>query len=145
MEDCGNPVIFCLKGKPEMKLLSIVVALTCLTGFADAVELSANETSPAVVAKLALRGDPFGVKVSEMRIMRKNDILVVQADLYNTTKDSRTVFYRFRWIDSVGNQVGDGESWKQIGLYGLQQQTLKSVAPTSAATDLKLEMNVEQK
>lgn len=128
-----------------MKSLGLVVALSCFVGFANAAELSANETSPAVAAKVALRGDAFGVKVSEMRITRKNDILVVQSDLYNTNKANRTVFYRFRWLDSVGNQVGDGESWKQIGLYGLQQQTVKSVAPSSVVTDLKLEMNVEQK
>lgn len=128
-----------------MKSLGLVVALTCMVGFATAAELSANETSPAVAAKVALRGDAFGVKVSEMRITRKNDILLVQADLYNTKKENRTVFYRFRWLDNSGNQVGDGESWKQIGLYGLQQQSVKSVAPTAAATDLKLEMNVEQK
>jgi uncharacterized protein YcfL len=128
-----------------MKLLNlVVVALAFLASFAHA-ESPTDETSPAVAAKVALRGDPFGVKVSEMRITRKNDILVVQADLYNTTTGDRTVFYRFRWLDSVGNQVGDGESWKQMGLYGLQQQTIKSVAPTAAATDLRLEMNVERK
>lgn len=128
-----------------MKLLNLaVVALTFWVGIAYA-QSPATETSPAVAAKLALRGDPLGVKVNEMRIIRKNDILVVQADLSNTTTDDRTVFYRFRWLDSVGNQVGDGESWKQMGLYGLQQQTIKSVAPTAAAADLRLEMNIERK
>lgn len=128
-----------------MKSLNlVVVVLTFFAGFAHA-ETPSTETSPAIAAKVALRGDPFGVKVSEMRITRKNDVLVVQADLSNTTKDDRTVFYRFNWLDSVGNQVGDGESWKQMGLYGLQQQTIKSVAPTGAATDLRLEMNVERK
>lgn len=128
-----------------MKSLNlVVVALTFLVGIAHA-ESPTNETPPAVAAKLVLRGDPLGVKVSEMRIIRKNDVLVVQADLSNTTTDDRTLFYRFRWLDGVGNQVGDGESWKQMGLYGLQQQTIKSVAPTAAATDLRLEMNVERK
>lgn len=127
-----------------MKSLNLVVALTFLATFAHA-EPPINETSPAIAAKVALRGDPFGVKVSEMRIARKNDVLVVQADLSNTTSDDRMVFYRFRWLDSAGNQVGDGESWKQMGLYGQQQQTIKSVAPTAAAADLRLEMNVERK
>jgi uncharacterized protein YcfL len=128
-----------------MKSLNLaVVALTFLAGFAHA-EYPTAETSPAIASKLALRGDPLGVKVSEMRITRKNDIMVVQADLSNTTSGDRTVFYRFRWLDSVGNQVGDGESWKQMGLYGLHQQTIKSVAPTAAAVDLRLEMNVESK
>ena len=78
-----------------------------------------------------------------MRIVRKNDILVVQADMANMGRSDRTVFYRFRWLDNVGNQVGDGESWKQLTVLGLGQQTIKSVAPTGAAVDLRLEMNVE--
>lgn len=128
-----------------MKSLSIVVlAFTFLAGCAQAQPPN-NETSSAIASKLVLRGDPFGVKVSEMRITRKNDVMVVQADLFNTTLSNRTVFYRFRWLDNMGNQVGDGESWKQMGVYGQQQQTIKSVAPTSAAIDLRLEMNVEQK
>ena len=81
--------------------------------------------------------------VREMRIVRKNDILVVQADMANMGRTDRTVFYRFKWLDNVGNQVGDGESWKQMTVLGLGQQTVKSVAPTSAAVDLRLEMNVE--
>lgn len=129
-----------------MKSLNLaVVALTFLTGFAHAADNPTTSTPPAVAAKLALRGDSFGVIVSEMRIIRKNDIMVAQADFSNTDSGNRTVFYRFRWLDSVGNQVGDGESWKQVGLYGHHQQTIKSVAPTAAAIDLRLEMNVESK
>ena len=100
-------------------------------------------TPPAVASKVALRGEANGIAVREMRIVRKNDILVVQADMANTGRSDRTVFYRFKWLDSVGNQVGDGESWKQMSVLGLGQQTVKSVAPTSAAVDLRLEMNVE--
>ena len=78
-----------------------------------------------------------------MRIVRRNDVMVVQADMKNTTDSNRTVFYRFRWLDSSGSQVGDGESWKQITVLGHQIQTLKSVALHSSAVDFRLEMNVE--
>ena len=101
-------------------------------------------TPAAVAAKVALRGESQGVRVSEIRITRPNDILVVQADLANGERADRTVFYRFRWLDTVGNQVGDGESWKQMGLLGKGQQTVKSVAPSGTATDFRLEMNVEK-
>ena len=100
-------------------------------------------TPPAVASKVALRGEANDIAVREIRIVRKNDVLVVQADLANMARGDRTVFYRFKWLDSVGNQVGDGESWKQMSVLGLGQQTVKSVAPTSAAVDLRLEMNVE--
>ena len=102
-------------------------------------------TPAAVALKVALRGDANGIKIPEMRVVRRNDILIIQADLANVGNSDRTVFYRFRWLDSVGNQVGDGESWKQLGVMGQGQQTVKSIAPTSAATDFRLEMNVESR
>ncbi|MES2911375.1 MAG: YcfL family protein [Pseudomonadota bacterium] len=100
-------------------------------------------TSAAVAAKVMLRGDASGVRITEIRAVRRNDILIVQSDLFNSVNTDRTLFYRFRWLDSIGSQVGDGESWKQMNLMGQGQQTIKSVAPSSVATDFRIEMNVE--
>lgn len=121
-----------------------------LLALASTLALSAQAqhdpgTSPAVAAKVALRGDANGVRIPEMRAVRRNDILIVQADLANMGNTDRTLFYRFRWLDSVGNQVGDGESWKQMSLLGQAQQTVKSVAPSSVVTDFRLELNVESR
>ncbi|MFZ4699569.1 MAG: YcfL family protein [Candidatus Methylumidiphilus sp.] len=120
---------------------SIAIIANCLAVQAYA-QVQDPGTSPAIAAKVALRGDAHGIQITEMRITRPNDILVVAADMLNSTSADRMVFYRFRWLDSVGNQVGDGESWKQMGILGHGQQTVKSVAPTNKATDFKLEMNV---
>ena len=127
---------------PRHTLAAIGVAFWALVGCAQAQQHD-PATPLAVASKVALRGDAHGIAVREMRLVRKNDILVVQADMANMGRSDRTVFYRFRWLDNVGNQVGDGESWKQMTVLGLGQQTIKSVAPTGAAVDLRLEMNVE--
>lgn len=127
---------------PRHLFASACMAVLALAGSAQAQQHD-PATPMAVANKIDLRGDAAGIAVREMRIVRKNDILIVQADLASQGRSDRTVFYRFRWLDNVGNQVGDGESWKQITVRGLGQQTLKSVAPTGAATDLRLEMNVE--
>ena len=95
------------------------------------------------VDKKIRAADSQSVAVREMRIVRRNDVLVAQADLSNLGRSDRTVFYRFQWLDNIGSQIGDGESWKQLGVLGLGQQTVKSVAPSAAATDFRLEMNVE--
>lgn len=100
-------------------------------------------TPPAVAAKVALRGDANGIRIPEMRVVRRNDVLIIQADLTNMGNTDRTVFYRFRWLDNIGNQVGDGEVWKQMRVMGQGLQTVKSVAPTSLAIDFRLEMNVD--
>lgn len=124
-----------------------LVASACMAVLALAASAHAQQhdraTPLAVANKIDLRGDAEGIAVREMRIVRKNDILVAQADMANMGRSDRTVFYRFKWLDNVGNQVGDGESWKQLSMLGLGQQTVKSVAPTAAAVDLRLEMNVE--
>lgn len=121
------------------KLLLALTSTLALTAFAQ----HDPGTSAAVAGKVALRGDANGVRITEMRAVRRNDILIVQSDLYNVGNTDRTVFYRYRWLDSIGSQVGDGESWKQMTLMGQAQQTVKSVAPSSVATDFRLEMNVE--
>ncbi len=102
-------------------------------------------TPATIAAKVALRGDAKGIKIPEIRIVRRNDVLIIQADLNNVGNTDRTVFYRFRWLDSVGNQVGDGEAWKQMSVMGQGLQTVKSVAPASSAIDFRLEMNVESR
>lgn len=121
-------------------------ALACAALLAQpAAQAADDQTSPAIAAKLALRGEPNGVKVAEMRLQRRADVLVVQADLLNTKNDNRTVFYRFRWLDGDGSTVGDGEAWKQLVIYGQQTQTIKGVATHSSVVDVRLEMNVEKK
>ena len=127
---------------PRHIFASACVAWLALAGSAQAQQHD-PATPLAVAAKIELRGEARSIAVREMRIVRKNDVLVVQGDLANQGRSDRTVFYRFKWLDSVGNQIGDGESWKQTTVQGLGQQTIKSVAPTGAATDFRLEMNVE--
>ena len=125
--------------------ISQAAAGLALVALAGGVSAQQHDPAPplAVASKVALRGEANRIAVRAMRIVRKNDILVAQADMANMGRSDRTVFYRFKWLDNVGNQVGDGESWKQLSMLGLGQQTVKSVAPTAAAVDLRLEMNVE--
>lgn len=108
-------------------------------------QLPGAVTPAAVAAKLMVRGDAPEVVVPEIRMVRRNDVLTVQSDLQNIGMTDRTVFYRYRWLDGVGNQVGDGEAWKQMTLMGHGQQTLKSVAPHASATDFRLELTIERR
>ena len=126
------------------KLLVIALAAAAMGGLAHA-QTPANATPAAVAAKLVVRGSADKVAVREIRAKRSSEILSVQADFYNPERKDQYVFYRFRWVDSVGNQVGDGEAWKQVLLLGQAQETVKSVAPTPAAVDFRIEMNSENK
>ncbi|MBP7667124.1 MAG: YcfL family protein [Burkholderiaceae bacterium] len=119
--------------------------LLCQTASAQLFRPADNAppSPPAVAAKLASRGELKGIRVYEMRMVRRNDVLVVEADISNTLNDDRFVYYRFKWVDAGGMQVGDGESWKQLKVMGQQVQTVKAVAPNSNGADFRLEFNVE--
>jgi uncharacterized protein YcfL len=95
--------------------------------------------------KLLIAKSVYKIQVPEIRAMRKNDTLSVQADFVNDTIRDKHVYYRFRWLDSVGNQVGDGEAWKQLLLLGRGRETVKGVALSPSAVDFRIELNVQSK
>jgi len=102
-----------------------------------------NAVSPGIAAKLMVRGTLEGVQVTDLRSQRRNDVLVVQAEMYNTTTKDVRVYYRFRWTDAAGMQVGDGEVWKPLMILGKQSQLVKGTAYGPQAADFKIEMSAE--
>jgi uncharacterized protein YcfL len=125
--------------KTSLKAAAIAVAaFLSLAGVATAAD---EAPATGAAAKLMLRGGDLGVKVVEMRVVRKSDILTIQADFENTKKRDRVVYYRFRWLDADGNQVGDGDAFKQVTIMGKQLTTLKGIAPRSSVIDFRIEMN----
>jgi len=133
-----------MKSKKKLHLQGLALCVLALSAAMPALA-SGDETSPAIAAKLDLRGSPKGIKVDEMRLQRKNDTLTVQSDLKNTSKTDKVVFYRHKWLDSSGSQVGDGEVFKQVTVLGLQTVTIKGVAMHPSAVDVRLEMNIDGK
>lgn len=105
----------------------------------------AGATSPAVAAKLSLRGEAPHVSVPEVRIARRGGFLSVQSDLRNAGPEDQTVFYRYRWLDQSGNQHGNGDAWKQLNLLSETQQTVKGTAPHASVSDFRLELSFEGK
>lgn len=105
------------------------------------------QTPPAVsagiAAKLMVRGDLQGLQTVDLRSQRRNDVLVVQAELSNTDSRDLRLYYRFRWTDVNGMQVGDGETWKPLVFLGKQSQFIKGTAYGPQATDFRIEMSAE--
>ncbi len=102
-----------------------------------------NAISAGIASKLLVRGTLEGVQVVDLRSQRKNDVMVVQAELMNQIVKDVRVYYRFRWLDGAGMQVGDGEVWKPLMMMGKQSQFIKSIAPGPQAVDFKIEMSAE--
>ena len=85
---------------PRMTLAALCTAILTLAGGVQAQQHD-PATPIAVASKVALRGEANNIAVREIRIVRKNDVLVVQADLANMGRSDRTVFYRFKWHEET--------------------------------------------
>ncbi|MES2037003.1 MAG: YcfL family protein [Pseudomonadota bacterium] len=131
-----------------MKLISkqfaacTVLLAACFTTPVFAQDIP-NASSPGIAAKLMVRGTLEGVQVTDLRSQRKNDVLVVQAEMVNLTNRDVRVYYRFRWTDAAGMQVGDGEVWKPLMILGQQSQFIKSTAYGPQAADFRIELSAE--
>lgn len=130
--------------------MALACSLTLVTAFAHAETPAA--ISDGIAAKLIVRSDNrdsrgalLGVQVIDLRSQRRNDVLVVQAEMMNTDIKDVRLYYRFRWTDASGMQVGDGEVWKPLVVLGKQSQFIKSIAYGPQATDFKIEMSAEQR
>lgn len=103
----------------------------------------APAATPGIAGKLIVRGDLHGLQAVDLRAQRRNDVLVVQAEVVNTDTQDLRLYYRFRWLDEGGMQVGDGEVWKPLIFLGKQSQMLRGVAYGPQATDFRIEMSAE--
>lgn len=128
--------------KPSFSL----VILSCLLVLAP-IQAGAQPVPPAatdsIASKMIVRGDLNGLQVVDLRSQVRNEVIVVQAEVYNFYQNDARLYYRFRWTDSGGMQVGDGEVWKPLVFLGRQTQYLKGTAPGPKASDFLIEMSAE--
>jgi hypothetical protein len=129
-----------------MKIKLRVTILSCwlaLVPVAVGAQPVAPAATPGIAAKLIVRGDLFGLQVVDLRSQVRNDVMVVQGEIYNFGDRDARLYYRFRWLDSGGMQVGDGETWKPMIFLGRQTQFIKGTAYGPQATDFQIEMSAE--
>ena len=67
------------------------------------------------------------------------NLLKVQATVENLKNKTRTLNYKFEWVDVNGMAVDSpNETWKAILLQGRETQTISTVAVTPKAVDFRL-------
>lgn len=123
--------------------LCATLALIGTAAHAQAFGTAPAAASDGIAAKLIVRGELEGLQTVDLRSQRRNDMLVVQAEILNTENRDLRLYYRFRWLDAGGMQVGDGEVWKPLTFLGKQTQSIKGTAYGPQATDFRIEMSAE--
>lgn len=127
----------------SFKRIVLCASLALLGATAQAQQDAPAAASSGIAAKLIVRGELQGLQAVDLRSQRRNDVLVVQAEIMNMDTRDLRLYYRFRWLDAGGMQVGDGEVWKPLVFLGKQSQFIKGTAYGPQATDFKIEMSAE--
>jgi len=127
----------------SLKRIALCASLALLGAAAQAQQDAPAAASSGIAAKMIVRGELQGLQTVDLRSQRRNDVLVVQAEIMNMDTRDLRLYYRFRWLDANGFQVGDGEVWKPLVFLGKQSQFIKGTAYGPQATDFKIEMSAE--
>lgn len=92
----------------------------------------------SMASKLEQLGEMTYLKVTDLRVAKRNGLLNIQAEVTNISSSNERLFYRFKWLDDTGFSVWDEEPWKPVVIYGKQKHLITVVAPTPQATDFRL-------
>ena len=100
--------------------------------------LATSATSAPISSKLEEAGKMNNMEVTDLRTVKRDNLIHIQAEVTNTSSSNQQLYYRFRWLDRDGFTVWDDEPWKPLTIYGNQKQTINAVSPTFKATDFRL-------
>ncbi|MCX7205115.1 MAG: YcfL family protein [Proteobacteria bacterium] len=119
------------------KYLASGVLLAAVLGFSA----MAQAASISLTDRVDQLGEMKYLKLVTGRTAQRNGLLVVQVEMKNQDKGNQQLYYRFRWLDEAGLEVGGEEAWKPFKFIGLQKRTIESIAPVPNAVDFKMEVN----
>ena len=107
---------------------------------AASAALSMSASAAGIADKLEQLGEMTYLKVSEMRVAKRDGLLAVQVEVSNTDASNQQLYYRFKWLDESGFSVWGEEAWKPVLIYGKQKKMINVVAPTPRASDFRMEV-----
>ncbi len=130
-------------------VLSAIVASASLLAASGCgtVNTTSTRTAPAdsaIDAKTRVNDlfQEIFLSAKEVRMNRtKGGPMEVQVDVENNGFSYRTFAYRFDWVDASGNVLQSQTSvWKSTNVPSGGSTVIRSVAPTDAAADFRLQI-----
>ncbi|MDD3265811.1 MAG: YcfL family protein [Burkholderiales bacterium] len=113
-------------------LASVGLLASCATGTNDRVVNVSSNPNVFVVS-------------GSVKSQRVNGLLKSQAVLHNSNRSAINGFYRCKFSDANGMQVGDDQIWQSVTLYPNADQTIGCRASDIEATDFKVEFSADGK
>ena len=108
--------------------------------FTAMVCLPMSAQSQSMESKLRRMGQTKTLKFEDLRAVKRNNLLTVQATLVHQANRDMNINYRFKWLDNSGMKVADDEVWNPKVIYAGQTFELTGIAPTPMATDFMIEI-----
>ena len=104
---------------------------------ADSLAAPSYVADKRVITDNTLAGTFRVVSINQGAV--SGNLLKVQATVENLKNKTRTLNYKFEWVDVNGMAVDSpNETWKAILLQGRETQTISTVAVSPKAVDFRL-------
>jgi uncharacterized protein YcfL len=107
-------------------------------------ETKVSSMDDLVKAKVMAEGRRTTIQATEMRCSKSGDLLRIDANLNNDSKNVKRISYKFRWIDREGMRAWDEEPWKPVMLYENSNLVINTISPTNKAADFRLILRSEE-
>lgn len=112
-------------------------AAACALAFAACLPAAAD----TIASRVEGLGQMTYIKVSALRATERNGRMLVQVRFTNQDNNDRSMSYRFKWLDKDQFSVWEDEPWKPLLIHGAQSVEVQSLAPTTQATDFRVEVH----
>ncbi len=131
--------------KSSLLLLPAVLLLAGCGTTVNTVSRADSLAAPSMVADRrvitdnSLAGMVRVVSVNQATV--SGNLLKIQATIENLKRSTKTLNYKFEWVDENGMAVDSpNETWKQIRLQPRETTTISTVAITPRAVDFNLKL-----
>ena len=114
--------------------------ITSLVALAAMACLPLSAQSQTMESKLRRMGQTKTLEFDDLRAVKRNNLLTVQATLVHQANRDMNINYRFKWLDNSGMKVADDEVWNPKVIYAGQTFELTGIAPTPMATYFMIEI-----
>jgi len=119
-----------------MKLITPAVCFSILCSF---LTPAIGQDQPSRVEYLV---PSKSIGVSSIASARSGTALYVYPTFSNTGSSRQDVYFRIRWLDNSGSEIGQGEPWRHLALGGLAMEPVVLSTPLEAASDYRLQVSV---
>jgi uncharacterized protein YcfL len=107
-------------------------------------ETKVSSMDDLVKSKVMAEGRRTTIQATEMRCSKSGELMRIDANLNNDSKNVKRISYKFRWIDREGMRAWDEEPWKPVMLYENSNLVINTISPTNKAADFRLILRSEE-